>query len=340
MIVLPDSKPYVPVCIADPVYGEVCLTEPLLIDLYHSAAVQRLKHIHQGGITAFIKPTRKTTRLDHSTGVTALLRILDATLEEQAAGLIHDVPHTAFSHVIDFVYPNSEHDYHEKNSEAQIVDSDLPQVLAEYQLDWRMLTDSARFSLLEQPLPRLCADRLDYFFRDGVVDVGTFTTHDVTAFLEHVRPYQGEIVVDDIDAARWLGEQFMILDNICWCSVQEVGWYAVMARALQEALAQEVITSADFRSTDAVILTTLQSANSPQIDYWLQLLRTDVDFIRVNSDPDLVTLPKVRAVDPPVLQDNGVIPLSTLDRRYAQHKETYIKSKQGEWYLRILDRKA
>ena len=203
--------------------------------------------------------------------------------------------------------------------------------------NWRVLTDSARYSLLEQPLPRLCADRLDYFLRDGVVDVGTFTAHDAKLFLEHLRTWQGEIVIDDIEVARWLGEQFITLDEVCWCSVQEVGWYAVMARALREALTKNIITEADFRRTDDVILTKLHTANRPEINQWLHLLRVDVDFVRVHAHPDLITLPKVRAVDPPVLLDDIVSALSTIDKAFGKHRENYIKSKQGEWYLQIID---
>jgi HD superfamily phosphohydrolase len=326
-----------PLCFTDPVYGDICFTESLLIDLFHSKAVQRLNFIHQGGITAYIKPNRKTTRLEHSLGVTALLRKLKASVEEQAAGLVHDVAHTAFSHVIDFVFPNIEHDYHETNSDTQIINSDLPDVFTRYQLNWRVFTDSQRYSLLEQPLPRLCADRLDYFLRDGVVDVGTFTVQDATDFLEHVRPWHGEIVIDDIDAARWLGNQFIILDNVCWCSVQEVGWYAVMARALHQALAMNVISITDFQSTDEIILSKLKSANNPTINKWLNLLRADVDFVRINTPSELETLPKVRAVDPPVLTHGTVSPLSALDIHFAKHRKAYIKDKQGEWYLRIID---
>lgn len=326
-----------PYTFTDPIYGQISFPEPLLIALMQASAVQRLAAIHQGGITAYIKPTRKTTRLEHSLGVAALLRRLGSDVEEQAAGLVHDVPHTAFSHVIDFVFPNSEHDYHEKNSDALILESDLPQVFAGYNLDWRKVTDSAHYSLLEQPLPRLCADRLDYFLRDGVVDVGTFTVHDASAFLEHVRVWEDEIVIDDIDAARWLGEEFIRLDTICWCSPQEVGWYAVMARALRSAMDLGLLAEADFRSTDAVILDKLKTAGEPEIDRWLRLLRPDVDFERVVGPADLNTLPKVRAVDPPVLQHGRTVPLSQLDSAFAQHRASYIKGKQGAWSLRILE---
>ncbi|MDF1512694.1 MAG: HD domain-containing protein [Anaerolineae bacterium] len=322
---------------ADPIYGDFHLTDPLLVDLYHSRAVQRLKHIHQGGITAFIKPSRKTTRFEHSLGVTSLLHRLGAGIEEQAAGLVHDVAHTAFSHVIDFVFPNKEHDYHEKNSARQILGSDLPHIATKHQLDWHHLTDSSRYTLLEQPLPRLCADRLDYFLRDGVVDVCTFSAQDARAFLHHVRSWKGEIVIDDLDAARWLGEQFIILDQVCWCSVQEVGWYGVMANALKIALAHEIISENDLQTTDSVVMETLKTAHNKDVDRWLNLLRIDVDFERVCEHPDLVTLPKVRAVDPPVLQKGTVVPLSTLDHAFALHRDKYVKSKQGVWKLRIIE---
>lgn len=52
-------------------------------------------------------------RYDHSVGVMLLIRMLGGTLEEQIAGLLHDVSHTAFSHVADYVFENRDEDYHE-----------------------------------------------------------------------------------------------------------------------------------------------------------------------------------------------------------------------------------
>jgi HD superfamily phosphohydrolase len=328
------------VCVDDPVYGETCFTEDLLVDLHASQAVQRLRSIYQGGITAFIKPERQTTRLDHSLGVAALLRRLGAGVEEQAAGLVHDVAHTAFSHVIDFVYPNREHDYHETHRDEMILQSDLPQVLARHGYDWRWITEAENFSLLEQPLPNLCADRLDYFLRDGVVDVGTFTRGDAVRLLEHLAAHDGRIVVDDFEAARWLGERFMELDDVCWCSVQEVGWYAVMAQALRVALSRKIIGEEAFAGTDAELLSRLRRAQDPAVKQWLELLDQEVDFEVIpdqdSEDFDLVALPKVRAVDPPVLHNKQVIPLSGLDPGFAERRSTYLRSKQGVWKLRIV----
>ncbi len=322
--------------IHDPIYGEVTFTEPLFSDLYHADAVQRLTAIYQGGITAFIKPERATTRLEHCLGVAALLRRLGADAVEQAAGLLHDVPHTAFSHVVDFVFPNHAHTYHEKHREAMLAGSAIPDLCARHGLDWRYVSAAENFALLEQPLPRLCADRLDYFLRDGAVDIGTFSIADAQALLAHLRVWDGQIVVDDLEAARWLGEQFMRLDDVCWCSVQEVGWYAVMAQALRVALERGFIVEADFAGTDAALFERVRASTDPVIQHWLSLLRPEVNFVRDAAHPDLFALPKVRAVDPPVLRDDHAVPLSQLDAAFARHRAAYIADKQGEWPLRIL----
>jgi hypothetical protein len=129
----------------------------------------------------------------------------------------------------------------------------------------------------------------------------------------------------------------MTLDDRCWCSVQEVGWYAVMARALREALEHEVITVEDFEGTDAALLDRLRHCNVTSVQRWLALLDRSTDFVRDPGDYDLVALPKVRAIDPPVRIDEGVAPLSALDHDFAERRHAYITGKTGRWYLRIKD---
>jgi uncharacterized protein len=318
----------------DPVYGPVVLGEPLLVDLYHAEAVQRLGFIYQGGITAFINPARRTTRLDHSVGVATLLHKMGAGLLEQAAGLIHDVPHTAFSHVVDFLFPNQEHTFHEAHRESVVAASDLPEILDRHGLDWRTVSDAEQFSLLEQPLPDLCADRLDYFLRDGLA-IGLVSSTEAAQLLAHLHVWEGRIVMEEIDAARWMGDRFMAIDEAVWCSTQEIGWYVAMARALGAAMDAGVLTEADLWGTDEAVMQRLRAAQLPEIQRWLDLLRSDVHFVRDDVHPDLVTLPKVRAVDPPVLSDGHVQPLSCLDADFHRRKADYVAGKQGQWGMRI-----
>lgn len=152
--------------IKDSIYGTFEVEE-VLEELMLCEAVQRLKGVYQGGASYIVNPEWDVTRYDHSVGVMLLIRKLGGTLEEQIVGLLHDVSHTAFSHVVDAVFENAEEDYHEDIYENIIRDSTIPSILERhgYQSD-ELLFDIEQWTLLERSAPELCADRVDYTLRD------------------------------------------------------------------------------------------------------------------------------------------------------------------------------
>ena len=152
--------------ITDRVHGIIEIDDPLIAELIESSPVQRLKKINQNGAQVYLDPTRNTNRFEHSVGVWHLLRKFGADRSEQVAGLLHDTPHTAFSHVIDFVFPNDEHNFHEKFTEKIILNSEVPEILKKHGLKVEDVLATENFHLLEADLPDLSADRIDYFLRD------------------------------------------------------------------------------------------------------------------------------------------------------------------------------
>src|SRR3989344_8664366 len=88
----------------DSVYGDEEIKEEVLIELINSKPFQRLKGISQQGMPRELWFTHVNSRYEHSIGVLIILRRLNAGLEAQVAGLLHDVSHTAFSHVVDWVF--------------------------------------------------------------------------------------------------------------------------------------------------------------------------------------------------------------------------------------------
>nr|WP_239256412.1 HD domain-containing protein [Listeria ilorinensis] len=147
---------------SDPLYGEYIL-ESILVDLINSAPVQRLKKIHQGGASYLVNPKWNLTRYEHSIGVMLLIRKLGGALEEQIAGLLHDVSHTAFSHVIDLSLDGD--DYHDKIFNKVVFDSEIPYILQKYNYSVKNLL-SQKWPLLDMGAPFLSADRIDYTLRD------------------------------------------------------------------------------------------------------------------------------------------------------------------------------
>ena len=137
----------------DELYGKVEVTESVLLDLMASDAMQRTKRVSQHGITALLGITPPFSRFDHSVGAMLLVRRLGGAVEEQIAALLHDISHTAFSHVIDFVFDDhSGQSYHEEKKEEVVANSDVPTILRRHGKDWHAFMDEDEFSILEQQL--------------------------------------------------------------------------------------------------------------------------------------------------------------------------------------------
>jgi HD superfamily phosphohydrolase len=265
-----------------------------------------------------------------------LVRRLGGSLEEQIAALVHDVSHTAFSHVIDYVFDqHKSQGYHEGMKEAWMDGSDLPETLAGYGYDWRDFLHEERYALLEQPAPALCADRLDYFFRDAL-PLGLATAEDVQRALDHLIVHQGQIVVDDLETARFLAYTFIAADDASWANFREVGLYEVTAQAIKAGLRAGAISERDFWNTDAALWAKLQASDDSQVRRWLPLVSADTRFAWDEANPTWRVSTKVRTIDPDVLIGDVAQPLSAIDHEFADFCRAYLDRKQGPWPIRVV----
>jgi HD superfamily phosphohydrolase len=322
----------------DPVYGAARIDEPVLLDLLHTAALQRLDGVLQHGITGLIGVTRATTRLEHSLGVMLLVRRLGGPLEEQIAALLHDVSHTAFSHVIDYVFGGHDsQSYHEDMKEEVVAASDLPATLARHGYDWRDFLHEEAFTLLEQPAPALCADRLDYFMRDSP-DLGVATAAEIQAVLGALAVHAGRVVITDLSAARWLGYTFIAADQASWANFREVGLYELTARAIKTGLQAGVISDADIWTTDAALWAKLCAGRDPALRAQIELISPHTQFVWDDAAPTFRVSTKLRTIDPDVLVDGRCRPLSELDADFARYRVEYLADKSGLWPMRVIPR--
>ena len=345
--------------LTDPLYGSFEITEPVLLDVLSAAAVRRLRTVLQHGITGLIGVTNPTTRFDHSVGVMLLIRKVcapsgpadmalkeqaslkgQALLKEQVAALLHDVSHTAFSHVIDYVF--GDHDgqgYHEQQKEAYIARSDLPHVLGLHGYNWQDFLREQDFPLLEQPSPALCADRLDYFLRDAR-DLRLASDAEVNAALASLAVHAGRLVSTDLEVARWMAYTFIAADEASWANFREVGLYELAARAIRLGLETGVLSEADLWGGDAAAWAKLQSSHDPRLQAALRLVSTATGFEWDAANPTFAVSTKLRTIDPPVLLNGSAHPLSTLDPAFAQYRLDYLRRKGGKWPMRVVEGKT
>ena len=134
--------------IKDDIYGDFEI-EGVLEELINTKEFQRLKNIHQGGASYLVNPNWNVTRYEHSVGTMLLIKKMNGTIEEQIAGLLHDISHTAFSHVVDFALNKSNEDYHEEIYEKIIENSGIPEILIKHGYDYKdILYNEQKWTIL------------------------------------------------------------------------------------------------------------------------------------------------------------------------------------------------
>jgi hypothetical protein len=295
----------------DRVYGDVSIDDPGLLALIASRSFQRLGGVRQAGPSSLAFAFKTITRREHSLGVFLLLRRLGADRREQVAGLLHDISHTAFSHAVDFVHASDEQDHHERLKPELLHRPDLAGPIRALGFEPEDFHDDSVFPLLEQPLPRLCADRLDYFLRDGLV-CGASTPESVMRTLNALVVHDGVIGFQDEATARDASARFARMNDEWWASPTEGYIYNEFADALREGFRLGVIHDADLLELDDdAVLDRMASARSP-------LITAKLDRI-VHFRPEALAgyvprvLPKHRRIDPPVRDGDRWRALSEID---------------------------
>jgi hypothetical protein len=285
----------------DRVYGEVVIEDQAILDLVGCDTFQRLRGIHQAGPSALPFPFKDVTRFEHSLGVFVLLRKLGAPLREQVAGLLHDISHTAFSHAVDFVVTSQEQDHHERLKPLMLGRDDLARGIAGLGYSPSDFYDDSIYPLLEQPIPWLCADRLDYFLRDGSA-CGVVKPEFVRRVLNSMKVIDSKLALGDVNVAREAVTLFETMNREWWAGPVEAFIYNEFADALREGIRTGVLQFDDLMTDDAFVLSRLDASGSPLIAEKLESVRHPrPDRVRDYS-PRII--PKERWLDPPV-QVNG-----------------------------------
>ncbi|HHT7190773.1 TPA: HD domain-containing protein [Bacillus cereus] len=321
--------------IVDEIYGEFKV-EPVLEALILSKPVQRLKGIHQTGASYLINEKWNVTRFDHSVGVMLLIKKLGGSVEEQIAGLLHDVSHTAFSHVIDYVFDNENESYHEEIFSSVVKNSEIPAILAKHGYNYEdILLDESKWTLLERSAPELCADRVDYTLRD-MYTYGYVSLEEVHNFLEDVIEVDGKMVLQNIEMAEWFTETYYkeVIDFF----MQPINIYGndMLAKTLKVALHKRIIHADDFLLEDDLLISKLQQCNEPEVKALLSKVHPNVKVKEDKNDYDLYQKNKVRLIDPPLLHEGKVVPSSVMSEKIRQMSDNaYEKAVRG-MYVKVI----
>ncbi len=304
--------------IEDRIYGKEEINEQVLIDLVNSAPIQRLKEISQFGIPGEYYHLKSFSRFEHSIGVMIFLRKLGAGLEEQIAGLLHDVSHTAFSHVIDWVIGDpTKEDHQDKTLLKTFEKTEIKNILEQYGFDYKKIANEENYSLLEQPAPGLCVDRVDYLLREIKF---LHSKQDAEKILKDLKNINGKMVLASAETAKLLTGHYINLNKKHWAGDETKARYYILANILKKAIKEKIISIEDMMKTDKEIINLLNKSNHKEISSGLNLLKNG--FYVKKTEKKGISLPKkFRYVDPEFFHNGKIIPLSEFSEEYKKTLE-------------------
>lgn len=223
--------------ITDPVYGTIPLSG-LQSDLIQTVELQRLNHIHQLGMTFQVYPSAHSMRFSHALGVSHLARRMGQELmlsnpelplnasqrDHQitllmAAGLLHDVCHTPWSHTLEPLFIEvTGKDHMEVTRElltGEMVwpipgSGRIPDILRDYGIQPTDVSDlvSKRFNgpayMQQMIFGEVDADTLDYLCRDFTFTGVSYGHVDIDRLLQTMRIHSDRLVfmVKGLQAVR------------------------------------------------------------------------------------------------------------------------------------------
>ena len=321
--------------IKDSIYGEFII-EPVLEELINTKEVQRLKNIHQGGASYLVNPDWNVTRYEHSIGVMLLIRIMGGSIQEQIAGLLHDISHTAFSHVVDFALENKDENYHEKIFENIIENSMIPYILKNYGYAYKdIVYDESKWTILEKSAPDLCADRIDYTLRD-MFNYGFISRKEIEGFLKHLILFNDELMISSIELAEWLVETYC--KEVIGFFMNPLNVYGndKLSKAIKVAIRLGEVDLNDMLMDDEYVFKLLKKSKSREVLELVESLNNNARVIEDSTDYDIHQVNKLRLIDPKVVIDKLVYRASDKSMKVKSlNKRALEKSKEGV-FIKIL----
>lgn len=286
--------------IKDRIYGKIKINDPLTLKIIQTELFQRLKRINQYGGVNFVFPYYQVSRFEHSIGVYHVLKTLEAPQEIQIAGLLHDVGHAAFSHMVDMAMSSKTEDYHE--SKTYLLKG-LKQVNELLEVNGIILKNPDEYPEIKKPLPDIGADRIDYAIRDYVAATGKKTELG-RRVLESVKLEGKDIIFTDINVAK---KYALVGLEAQWKVIYEskvAVVYQVLIEMIRKGIEENWIEEADLFKDDKHLLNLMKKNKAHLKEKHLKIFTNPftVEEVSKNDDYDFhhVKL-KVRYFDPPVL---------------------------------------
>lgn len=291
--------------INDELYGEYYVDD-VIYEIINTKIFKRLKNIYQSGGGYLVNDLWNVNRQEHSIGTMILSLKFGGNIEEQIRALLHDISHTAFSHVIDYILKNENEDYHEKIQKNFLNDEELVSILRKYNLNIKRIM-SKNYSFLDDELPELSFDRIDYTLRD-LFRQKRISHKDVKEIVNNLVVYQNKLCFNSLEIGKWF--QKLYFQEVVEYFQDPLNMYinTMLSNLLALALNEKIIQLQDFNFTDEYIIKKINSSSKKkELEDIINKKRFD-EFLLLEEKIKV----KKRYIDPYILINNEIKRISEI----------------------------
>jgi HD superfamily phosphohydrolase len=301
------------------VFGPMILDHPALIDVHNHRIIQRLKGIDQLGSTKYFLKLKGFSRYEHSVGVLYLLKKAGVSVKEQIAGLTHDASHTVFSHVADRLF--DQEGYQDHIHDSYLLKSGVGSVLKKHGLKINdILPDQPAFKALENDLPDMCADRIQYNLNKAL-SFDLISTADVQRILENLTFKNGKWFFTDPKIAYEFAKLSLYFTEHVYGSAENIAIYTWTVNMLKRAMAIGLVKHDEIHfGEDIAVLNKLYASADPYIQEQIKKCENAKSYYKLVSTTekfDLHGKTKFRGIDPLVYKNGEFLRLTCIDAKFA-----------------------
>ena len=324
--------------IKDKIWGEIKIKDKLIEEIILDKDFQRMKNISQLGISKYsFLFGMDFNRYEHSVGVYYLLKKFGANKEECLAGLLHDLSHGPFSHVLDLVFKDDgNEEYTDGILLERISNSNIGKILRKNNYSLENIANNKSHTLLDKKLPDIAADRIDYAIRDPF-GMDTALSKRV---LSSLIIKNGEFVFNNSFIANLFSRQYYVLSNELWSSVFWTVNHKILADAIKLIIDRGYVKKKElFLKNDEQIIKIIEKNKDKKIDKLIKRMgNLDYHNIKVVSKKDKYDYKwkkKNRFVDPKILIGDKVKKLSDINPEWKLKLKYFKTHPHFEYYVKL-----
>lgn len=326
------------------IFGNLDEQNPIAIKLLNHDVLHRLKYIDQSGPNIYISDDcPEYSRYDHSLGVYALLKRYKVSIEEQMAGLMHDTSHTVFSHLADYILQGpAEHinSYQDTIYDSFLTQFGIHKILSEYNLTLQDISPkNPKFTALEQELPDMNADRIEYNLHTALLFKDLEMT-EIEQILAVLHFENSQWYFTDLIQAKKFAKLSTYYTRNFWGGHKNAATYSITGSMLKYAIKNHIVTSQEFHTgTDLLVINKLRDSNDAIIQSMFKILnKIEEHYIVVSkNDFDVHFQVKMRGIDPLVLSNNNLKRLSKICVNFKQELQITSELAKHGVYLKFIN---